>query len=882
MKLMILDGNSLLNRAFYGIRPLTTREGLPTQAVYGFVTTLQRLTAEEQPDALCVAFDRKAPTFRHLRYEGYKANRKGMPEELALQLPLTRDVLTAMQIPIYSLEGWEADDILGTVARRCGEEGWECVLVTGDKDSLQLIDAHTRVKLVTTRMGQTTTRDMTEEAFREEYGFAPLRLIDWKALMGDSSDNIPGVPGIGEKTAKELLQHYDGIDAIYAALPELTAKPAVLRKLREGEELARLSYELATIRRDAPIDFSPAENLCKEPTAELYELFLRLEFTKLIDRMHLRPSAPKPAPVQEKARSLVTVTEQAQAQELLRLWQTLPCVTLYALPDLSAVAILYETQSGEETAALCVFRRYAGDWNGFLRELFSARIAKVSHEVKTLMRELLEQGLPIEGFCFDTALAGYLLDATAGSYTLEALFAGYCRTELPKAIHRQEDAFSPLRETREAEEAFLRYAGAVHTLYPILRKKLMEENLWELYQTAELPLCPVLAQMEQTGIRVDATALREYGRLLYQQERALEQEIYELAGGSFNLNSPKQLGEVLFGRLGLPHGKKTKTGWSTGAEVLECLRWESPIVEKVLAYRQYAKLRSTYVEGLGKELAPDGRIHTNFQMTATATGRLSSAEPNLQNIPTRTELGSELRRMFVPKEGWVLVDADYSQIELRLLAHIAGDTAMQNAFAAGEDIHTATAMQVFGVRAEQVTPLMRRSAKAVNFGIVYGISAFSLSKDIGVSVAEAKAYIESYFATFPAVKRYMQTVVEQAKADGFVQTLYHRRRMLPELKASNFNTRSFGERVALNMPIQGTAADLMKMAMVRVHGRLQKEGLQAKLLLQVHDELILECPPEERETVCALLTEEMQSVASLSVPLVAEAHWGENWLAAKG
>ena len=886
MKLMVLDGNSIINRAYYGIRPLTTRDGLYTHAVYGFLTTLQRLVDEEQPEALCVAFDVHAPTFRHQSDEAYKATRHAMPEELAQQMPVLKEVLDAMNIPRYELAGWEADDLLGTFSRKCEAAGWECVLVTGDKDSLQLITDQTKVKLVSTRMGQTTTRDMTPESFREQYGFAPIHMIDLKALMGDASDNIPGVKGIGEKTAMGLVQRYGTVEALYAALPDIEsapgvpAKPSVVKKLTEGRAAAEHSRFLATIVTDAPVDFDPADNLRKPPRPELYDLFLRLEFSRLIEKMGLKPE--KAASEETRPQETVTfalVTAQEQAEALLERWRRADHVAVLALPDLTGVAVWLAPDAMSE----CFFSSFQGDWNGLLKALFSDEVKKVSHNVKDLMRLLLENSLPAEGFVFDTALAAYLLDATAGSYDLQRLFVAYCGAELPKPAHLEQDAFSPLGgDPAQAEAAFASYATAVDALYEKLLPLLKKENLWELYETAELPLCPVLAEMEQTGFRVDAGALRSFGELMDTRIRELEASIYEMAGSSFNINSPKQLGEVLFERLGLPPAKKTKTGYSTNADVLEKLRWQHPIVNAVLEYRQYAKLKSTYADGLLKVIGPDGRIHTSFQMTVTATGRLSSTEPNLQNIPTRTDLGSEIRRMFIPAPGRVLVDADYSQIELRLLACIADDTAMQEAFLSGTDIHTVTASQVFHVPVDQVTHQMRSNAKAVNFGIVYGISPFSLAQDIGVAQWEAKEYIESYFATYPGVRRHMTEVIEKAKADGYVETLYHRRRALPELKSSNFNMRSFGERVALNMPIQGTAADIMKLAMVAVWKRLRAEKLEARLVLQVHDELIVECPQAEAETVERLLTEEMEGVAKLPVSLIAEAHTGKDWLAAKG
>jgi len=880
MKLMVLDGNSILNRAYYGIRPLSTRDGLYTHAVYGFITTLQRLLDEENPEALCVTFDRREPTFRHRADAEYKAQRKPMPPELAMQLPVMKQVLSAMSVPCYELAGYEADDLIGTISRKCQAAGWDCVIVTGDKDSLQLITDRTKVKLVSTRMGQTTTKDMTPETFREQYGFDPIHMIDLKALMGDTSDNIPGVPGVGEKTAMALVQEYGTIDEIYRLLPDLHAKPAAIRKLTEGEESARHSYWLATIVTDAPLDFDPAENLRRPFRPELYDLFLRLEFQKLIDKYHLRPhqeTAERP----EVTAAVVPVRTEDQARDLLAQWRQAEAVTVYAMPDLSALSVQWDAGENASWAAELWTGDYQGDWQALLAALFAADIPKVSHNVKDLMRTLLDAGLPAEGFVFDTALAAYLLDATAGKYDLPRLFVSYFNQELEKPVHLEPDAFSPLGDRSAAWASLHSYGAAIEALHGVLLPRLREQGMEKLYFDVELPLCRVLADMERSGFLVDGGALARFGRELSDTIDRLEQRIYAAAGQQFNINSPKQLGKVLFEDLGLPHGKKTKTGWSTNADVLEKLK-DHPLVADVLTYRQYAKLKSTYADGLLKVIDPDGRIRTSFQMTVTATGRLSSTEPNLQNIPTRTELGSKMREMFVAAPGHVLVDADYSQIELRLLAHISGDTAMQQAFLSGEDFHTVTAARVFHVPQDQVTHQMRSRAKAVNFGIVYGISAFSLSQDIGVTVQEAKEYMDRYFATYTGVKQYMTDVVDKAREQGYVETLWHRRRALPELKSSNFNMRSFGERVALNMPIQGTAADIIKLAMVRVHSRLAREGLEARLIMQVHDELIVECPEEEAPRVEALLQQEMQGVAELSVPLLAEAHTGRNWLAAKG
>lgn len=874
MKLMVIDGNSIVNRSFYGVRPLTTKDGLYTNAVYGFVTTLQRLMDEEAPEAVCVTFDRKEPTFRHLEYEGYKAQRKGMPEELAQQMPVLKDVLDAMNIPRYELAGYEADDLIGTISRKCESAGWDCVIVTGDRDSLQLVTEHTKVKLISTRMGQTTTKDMTPESFWEVYGFDPIHIIDLKALMGDASDNIPGVKGIGEKTAMTLIQKYQTVDALYAAMPDADAKPAVLKKLETGEADARMSHHLATIITNAPLAFDPKENLCRPAKPELYHLFLRLEFNKLIEKMGLTgedipPEAKEGEP--EIAIQTEHVTSIEQAERLLELWRGADHVTVLPSGDLSVIDVFCQT--GPDTGIMAELAKdsYAGDWSELLT-LFAGSVKKVSHNVKDLTRLLIENGLPAEGFIFDTALAGYLLDATAGSYDIDRLSISYFHKELPKPVSLDND------DPVQVQEFRFSHALAIDALYKTMLPHLKEMGLGELYFDIELPLCRVLAEMEAAGFQVDAGALREFGEKLGIAIGELEKRIYTYAG-EFNINSPKQLGEVLFERLGLPHGKKTKTGWSTNAEVLEKL--DHPIVRDVLEYRQYMKLRSTYVDGLLKAAGPDERIHTNFQMTVTATGRLSSTEPNLQNIPTRTELGSELRRMFVPAPGCVLVDADYSQIELRLLAHISGDESMQEAFRSGEDFHAVTASHVFGVPLNEVTSSMRRAAKAVNFGIVYGISAFSLSQDLGVSAEEAKAYMDAYFARFPGVKRYMEDVVKKSRETGYAETIFRRRRTLPEITASKYATRSFGERVALNMPIQGTAADIIKLAMVKVFKRLKEEGLSSRLIMQVHDELIVECPENEAERVKSLLTQEMEGVCALTVPLIAEAHSGKNWLETK-
>ena len=890
MKLMVIDGNSILNRAFYGVRPLSTRDGIPTNAVFGFLNILLKLIEEEKPEGLCVTFDVKAPTFRHLSYEGYKAQRKPMPEDLVAQLPIIREMLDAMSIPRYELPGWEADDLIGTIARLDEEAGWETVVVTGDKDSLQLIDDHVTVKLVTSRMGQTTTRDMTPAAFREEYGFDPIHIIDLKALMGDSSDNIPGVRGIGEKTAMGLIQLYGSIDHLYDHMPDICqapetpAKPGVVKKLAEGKADAYMSYDLATIHTDAPLSFAPQDAARKSAKPELYDLLLKLEFAKLIERLGL--SGAQAPNMNENAFtgnvSTEVVDSDQRVAELTVLYQRAPWVGVASAPGFSAVAV--GCREGEDAFRTAIFYPdKLKDFNGFLQTLFSDRVQKVAHGVKDLMNALLGEGLSNEGFVFDTELAAYLLAPTDGSYDVDKLGMARFHQEYPKTkAYRDPDAFTPLADRTPAEQALAAHCTLICALWEEMDAQLKELGLDKIYYAVELPLCPVLAEMERTGVLVDRKALSMFGEMLDKRLKEDERAIYELAGEIFNINSTQQLGHILFDKLGLPPIKKTKTGYSTNVEVLEKLRGQHDIIDCILEYRQYAKLRSTYVDGLIKVIDRDGRIHTSFQNTVTATGRLSSTEPNLQNIPVRTELGAKLRYMFVAAPGHMLVDADYSQIELRLLAHIAEDKAMQDAFLSGEDIHTATASQVFGVPAGEVTHEMRRRAKAVNFGIVYGISDFSLSQDIGVTRWEAKEYMDRYFATFHGVRGYMDRVVDQAKENGYVTTLMGRRRWLPELKSANHNLRAFGERVALNMPIQGTAADVIKLAMIRVWRALREEGLRAKLILQVHDELIVECPEEEMEQVKRLLTREMEGAVSYAVPMKADSAAGRSWGEAKG
>ena len=846
MKLLILDGNSVINRAFFGVRPLTTREGLYTHAIYGFLNILEKAEKEEQPEAVCVAFDLHGPTFRHLKYDGYKANRHGMPEELAMQMPVMKDVLRAMNIPIYECQGWEADDVIGTVGRICSNNGWECVIVTGDRDSLQLIDENVHVKLVISKPGQTTQTLYTREKFVEEYGFEPKKLIDLKALMGDSSDNIPGVAGVGPKTATDLLMKFGSLDGVYKNIEDKSIRPKLREKLVNDKENAYLSYDLATIRPEAPIDFEPKDAIVQPYNRpELYKLFQRLEFVKLIDRYGLRGA------------ELEEVKKDCGCPAGMK---CLP--RMDAMPNDMTECAVYLAGDGSlglawESGA-CVLTPMEVQMGG----IDLADKALVFHDSKTTMHRLKDMGLSFGKCKFDTALAAYDLNPSQSDYPVSKLATNF----LGASVEDEDTAGC---------------AEAIWNLVSPLSAELEKNGMTKLYFDMELPLCEVLYRMENRGIAIDRTQLEQFGTMLTERIAACEELIFSYSEEKFNINSTKQLGELLFEKLGLPPVKKTKTGYSTNAEVLEKLKGKHPIIPAIMDYRMLTKLKSTYADGLIKEIREDGRIHTTFQNLVTATGRLSSTEPNLQNIPVRTDLGSEIRKMFVPKAGCVLVDADYSQIELRVLAHIAKDETMQQAFCGGMDIHTATASQVFGVPVESVTALQRRHAKAVNFGIVYGISEFSLAEDIGVSRYEAREYIDNYLANYQGVRTYMKQVVADAREIGYTQTLYGRRRYIPELKSSNFNIRSGAERITLNTPIQGTAADLIKLAMIRVDHALMEHFPEAQLLLQVHDELIVESPDEIATQVAELISREMQGVAELSVPLMAEAKIGKSWYDAK-
>ncbi|MBQ3418398.1 MAG: DNA polymerase I [Ruminococcus sp.] len=846
MKLLVVDGNSIVNRAFYGIRPLTTKDGVFTNAVYGFMTMLEKMKTDVNPDAVAIAFDLKAPTFRHQAYALYKANRKGMPEELAMQMPLLKELLGYLGYPIVTCEGYEADDILGTLSRVCAEEGSDCVIATGDRDSLQLIGDHISVRLCKNMNGTTL---YTPETVKEEYGVDPKSLIEVKAIQGDSSDNIPGVAGIGPKGATELIQKYGTVDYIYDHIDELDIRPNMKKKLVDSKDNAYLSRMLGEINLNAPVDTDLSHYEMKEPDREkAARLMARLELFSLIKKFDLEAvETPKEA-------------EHQQSAEL----QIVPCDSVDEILKEETICLYCSLIENKFEEAYISSKKYLHEISSeeLLLQILRSGKPILTDNSKPLFAYADEKGFDIN-IGFDISLAAYLLSPSSSSYDLERLCAEY-GVSVP-----------------QSENITLSCAYSMPALIEKLSAKIEAFEQHHLFYDIEIPLARVLARMENIGFAVDVEGIRDYGEKLSVQIEELKNEIYDAVGYEFNINSPKQLGKALFEDLGLPAKKKTKSGYSTNAEVLEELSRYHPVVSLILRYRTVAKLKSTYCDSLVEKVASDGRIHSSFNQTETRTGRISSTEPNLQNIPVRTELGRELRRFFKAKDGCVLVDADYSQIELRVLAHIAGDENMKKAFTDNVDIHTLTASQVFNMPVEMVTPLMRSRAKAVNFGIVYGIGAFSLSKDIGVTVREAKEYIESYLAHFPKIDAYMQAVIEKAKRDGYVETIEGRRRYLPELTASNFNTRAFGERVARNAPIQGTAADIIKIAMVKVDERLRREGLSARLILQVHDELIVEAPVYEMMQVAMLLQEEMESAVSLSVPLVAEAAMGETWYDAK-
>ncbi|MBE6786988.1 MAG: DNA polymerase I [Ruminococcaceae bacterium] len=840
MKLLAIDGNSIINRAFYGIKLLTTKDGQYTNGIYGFINILHRLEELENPDGVAVAFDLKVPTFRHEMYPEYKAGRKGMPEELRSQMPILKEWLALAGYTCIECAGFEADDILGTLSALCEQNGDECIISTGDRDSLQLISEKTRVLLAATKMGKPEIINFTKDALFEKYGLTPNEMIELKALMGDSSDNIPGVAGVGEKTANDLVSRFHNIDYIYQNIETIDLKDSVRNKLIMGKESAFLSRKLGTICKTAPINQNLDDYKIKpQNTNELARLMTRLEFFKLMEKMNLKPEiAHNDSALQNKR--VITVLDNPQFCE--------------------SATVYFENGQYAVVSGDSVFKCDSNT----VKQLFeNQKISKKVYDYKTICKQFEY----IINVTFDALLAGYICNPSASSYAPDRLFAEY-------------DAVLP--EIKGESNPLLQNACLFDDVCNKLNDQLQKSGQLDLFKDIELPLAKVLASMEQKGFKVDLLGLQNMSKELEERISKIQSEIYSLVGYEFNLNSPKQLGVALFEELGLPAKKKTKSGYSTNAEVLKELKNVHPAVSLLLEYRKLAKLKSTYTDGLQGCVAPDGRIHTTFNQTEARTGRISSLEPNLQNIPVRTEEGKRLREFFVAEDGYVLVDADYSQIELRVLASMANDSNMISAFESGADIHTATASQVFSMPIDMVTPLMRSRAKAVNFGIVYGIGAFSLSKDIGVTRKEADNYIKSYLATYPSVAKYMENTIADAKQNGYVTTLFGRRRPLPELSSSNGMIRSFGERVARNAPIQGTAADIIKLAMIKVFERLEREVPTAHLILQVHDELIVECKSEDAQKVSQILQTEMQNAANLKVTLTADANYGKNWLESKG
>ena len=864
-KLLILDSNSILNRAFYGVRYLSAKDGTPTNAIYGFLNILLKLIKEQEPDYICVAFDVKAPTFRHKQYEGYKAQRKPMPEGLAAQMPLAKDVLRAMGVTILEKEGYEADDIIGTVARLCEESEISCFIATGDKDDLQLASDKTKVILTVTKSGYNETIIYDDKAVKEKYHVTPTEFIDVKALMGDPSDNIPGVKGVGEKTAMSLIEKHHSIEYIYENIDDIGLKGAMLQKMKDGREMAFMSKELATINRNTPIEFNAEKCVFDgfENNGELYEILKRLELNSIIKKLDLSGVDN----VKENEDIFKDFSYQVGDKNMIS-GDKVTVVLDFDGDNISSAAV----GAGNNAVVL-------NEQDDIKELLEDDSIAKVMFDVKEAIVKL-NCRIDIKNIADDTAIAAYLVDPAKNEYTIEKLASEYFGTVIEKPEVKQLSLLDDVETDRS--EYLAKCAVALGVLNERIGDKIKENGQEKLYQEVELPLVTVLAHLEINGFLVDDHQLKEFADKLGEKIDALTNEIYMLAGEEFNINSPKQLGVILFEKLELKPVKKTKTGYATNADVLEKLRDKHPIVNFIMEYRQLAKLKSTYCDGLRAVVNPNThRIHSVFTQTVTVTGRLSSTEPNLQNIPTRTELGREIRKMFVAKEGYVLVDADYSQIELRVLAHIANDETMINAFRNNEDIHAVTASQVLGIPLEDVTKEQRSSAKAVNFGIVYGIGEFSLAQDLHISVKEAKAYIESYLEKYHGVRNYMESIKEQAKKDGYVKTMLNRIRYIPELKSPNYNIRQFGERVALNTPIQGTAADIIKLAMVRVDNRLINEGLKSKLILQVHDELIVEAHKDEVDKVKQILSEEMQSAMELNVPLKVDMSTGHSWYDAK-
>jgi DNA polymerase-1 len=874
-KLLLIDGNSIMNRAFYGIPDMTTNDGRHTNAIYGFLNIILKVIEEEQATHICVAFDLKKKTFRHEMYEAYKGTRKGMPEELHEQMPRIKKILQAMHIRIVEQEGFEADDLIGTLSKKGEREGFAVTILSGDRDLLQLATDTVLVRIPKTKHGKTEVEDYYAKNVVETYGVTPLIFIDMKGLMGDTSDNIPGVPGIGEKTAAKLLAEYGDLDGVYAAVDSMKASK-MKQNLIENKDLAYLSKTLATIKLDCPIPFEFSEATYNDPfNAEAYTLFEDLELKSFYKRFSVEKK-------EELTFETVLIDEIDGYNALLA-----------KLQKAKEVSFAWITQDGEALGvAVCMDLEHVY----LIRFMMFITEAMVADNLLALSRDYQVQlacmhvknllsflDFHEEDAVFDAGLAAYLLQPNQSEYEYDTLAKVYLDVTLPsekEMLGKEKLGYFSFED--EKVQKWMAYQAIVpYKIKSVLREKLKETGMESLYDEMELPCLYALYEMEKNGIRVDGEALHQYGKKLRTRIEELTAEIHAMAGEEFNINSPKKLGEILFEKLGLKNGKKTKTGYSTSAEVLEKLKNAHPIIPKILEYRQLTKLNSTYAEGLAGYIRADGRIHGKFHQTVTVTGRISSADPNLQNIPTRMPLGREIRKVFIPEEGSVFVDADYSQIELRVLAHMSGDAALIAAYQADEDIHAITASQVFDVPLDQVDSTLRRKAKAVNFGIVYGISSFGLGQDLDISRKEAEGYIEKYFATYGKVKKFLDRTVEDAKKNGYTVTMFGRRRPIPELASSNFMTRSFGERAAMNAPVQGTAADIIKIAMVRVNRRLKEEHLQSKLVLQIHDELIIETKKEELEIVQKILVEEMMHAADLTVPLLVDANVGDSWYDAK-
>ena len=879
-KLLLIDGNSIINRAFYGImgiKMLMTEDGTYTNAVYGFLSILFKELDDIKPEYLVVAFDLKAPTHRHKMYDKYKANRHGMPEELAMQMPILKETLKAMNICIIEKEGYEADDILGTLAKWGQKEELEVTVLTGDRDSFQLIDKNIKVRIPRTKMGKTETEDYTVEKIEEEYGLEPLDLIEVKGLMGDASDNIPGVPGVGEKTALNLIKQYKSIDEVYNHIDEQKGK--LKEKLSENKDLAYLSRTLGTIDINAPIEKDLGAFQVEEwNKPEVLEIFKKLKFNRFIDRFALQENVGATSFSDSQINTEIEhekIVDKTKLAELKQEIQENKVIYYYLTEE---KFIIYSPKTNK-----CFSIENIQDFKDIFED---KNILKCSYKQKEEFIILWDKGIEAKNLMFDIAIAGYILNSNINKYTIEYLANEYINFDIAEYLSNTEKTeaeqitlFDNVEQPKE-DKTYI-YAYTIYKLYNVLTQKMEEAGSIDLFNKIEMPLTEVLASMQYEGIYIDKQELLDFGKELQEKIDILTQEIYELTGEEFNINSTKQLGEILFEKLKLTAKKKTKTGYSTDVDVLEKIKYEHPVIEKILEYRQLQKLNSTYVEGLIPYIDETGRIHSKFHQTVTTTGRISSTDPNLQNIPTRMELGRKLRKVFKPEQGRIFVDADYSQIELRVLAHISEDKNMIEAFCNNEDIHAQAASKVFNIPLEEVTKEERTKAKAVNFGIVYGISEFGLGEQLGVPRKKAKEYIEQYLDKYSGIKEFMTNIVEETKEKGYVETLYHRRRYVPELKSNNYMVRQFGGRVAMNTPIQGTAADIMKIAMINVYNKLKENNLKSKLIVQVHDEILVETLESEKEQVKQIVKEEMENVIKLKVPLLAEVEEGYNWYEAK-